>query len=500
MLRIPSHSCAHGLKALKGRKQAFCLSEKRILHKLPGHFYFATHTFSQPIHPLEILSKASSPSSIMSPINSNTPENLTEDGLLTKLVTMDGQGDFPKQGDEVEAHYTGSLVADGSEFDSSRKRGRPFKFTLGEGQVIRGWDIGFSKMRKGEKAILEMDSSYGYGDAGSPPNIPAKARLRFDVELLSFGPKTKEIWELSTDEKMAESESRKAKGNEAFKAGDFKGAMAMYEDALKYTERTADYEKDEGKKNKILELERSLWLNTAQSALNVHDYHTALVMTANVLKKDPKNIKALLRRCSAYVGSGMLPEAKKDIILASQLDPKNPAVIKEYKHINQLLQDAREQEKAKFGGIFSSNTVSLYDDKKMPTRPLAHDKHDAKVCPRVFMDISIGDEDAGRIEFELYADTVPKTVENFRALCTGEKSTAEKPLAYKGCTFHRIIKNFMCQGGDFTKHNGMGGISIYGEKFADENFSGKHDVPFLLSMANAGPNTNGVRFFLLFFN
>ena len=339
--------------------------------------------------------------------------------------------------------------------------------------------------------LFYLSPEYAYGSQKVSDLIPENSTLTFEIELLKVVVPKKEVSDMTYEEKLEEGKKLKAEGVEKFKAGEIDKARDLFTRATAYLD-TMD-------KTKEAEAEGvNLYVTTLSNLCNCcnkqKEYHAVVNFATKGLK-----IKELPKlyyfRSIANANNDEFDSAKKDLeSLKNLLSEKDRDTDEGVKFVKNLI-ERREKEinskRRKFGrGLFSQN---LYEDKTLPVNPIAPPKEPNKENPVVFLDIKIGDKEAKRVEIELFKDKVPKTAENFRCLCTGEEG---EKLHYKGSIFHRVIKNFMIQGGDFENANGTGGSSIYGKKFEDENFFYAHTREGLLSMANSGKDTNGSQFFI----
>lgn len=283
---------------------------------------------------------------------------LTDDKGVVKEITheVDDKNPKPENGFEVDVHYTGTLE-DGTEFDSSRKRSSPFKFILGAGQVIRGWDIGVASMRRGERADFTLLPDYGYGPHGQGP-IPPNATLKFDVELLDFRPAKKETSQMSTEERAEAALSGKQKGNEAFKANDFNEAAELYEEALERLTEMEEWATDLQEKTRPVAL--SLHLNLANCYLKLGEPVKASNSASEALGFDPKNSKALYRRGLANLDLENYDDARTDLLAAARAEPTNKEIRLALQKWSEANAAANAKEKATYGGMF--NKCKLYKD------------------------------------------------------------------------------------------------------------------------------------------
>lgn len=419
---------------------------------------------------------------------------MAKNGEVTKRILKQGSGGpFPEEGDLVQVRYV-VRVGEKVVVDC---RARGVEFVLGDGSVVKGMDEGVASMTKGELAEIVVGPTLAFGDKGLPPLVPPQTTFVMEIELVDVR-SVEEESSMSWSQRAAFVSEWKHKGNVLFRNGEFDEASKAYERALSVgtwdipdcvSEDASDQSKEE-----LNSLLCSVRLNAAQSYLNIRDYSKAIALTTMVLKSDSNNNKALFRRGTAYSAYGLIQEAKMDLTKCRELpNIDKHAVNKQVKILHDRAQQSSLRDRS-YTSLHLSNRAPTYDERKAPEDG-AH--HDDKNSAFAFFEVTIDDAPQGRIEFELFQDALPKTVANFLALCTGEKATTERSLHYKGSKFHRVIKGFMCQGGDVdAPHEGSGGISIYGSRFEDESVGRRHDAPFLLCMANSGPNSNGSQFFV----
>ena len=258
---------------------------------------------------------------------------ITEDHLVYKIIKTEGKGEQPKKGQTVRVHYVGTLESNGEEFDSSRKRGTPFEFTIGEG-VIEGWSLGVATMKVGERSEFHIAAKYGYGDAGNA-NIPGGATLVFDIELLSIP-----VVYNTNEEALAAANGFCTKGGELFKEGKFEEAITEYKNALDAVSKK--YGDD------IRQMKVRANRNISISYSRISNWKESLNYADQVLNTEENDLKALLRKLEALINLGNSEEARK-VLEKGLVASKNDAV---FRKMTPRIEALEKQERARENELF----------------------------------------------------------------------------------------------------------------------------------------------------
>ena len=433
-------------------------------------------------------------------INTNTnesqPENIfvdiTEDGGIKKKIIEVGHGEPPSEGKTVFIYFK-SKYQD-KIFDQS-KEDEPFSFTLGENKVIKGWEIALKSMKIGEKAEFIMNPEYTYGDKQVFEWIPANSILNYEIKLIGVHNDNTEncLDNLTYEEKLQWGKLLKKEGVDKFKANDIMGAKECFIKALSFLKKM-DPEKEEEKEG--VELYLTLLSNICNCYNKEKEYNSVIDIASIGLKIKPLP-KLLSFRAIAYAYTEEFDDAKADIenlenILKGSNEAEYNDIAGAIEYVNSIIEERKKiyiEKNNKYSrAIFRQY---LYYNKQLKNRPLIPPIEPNPKNPIVFFDIKIGENEAKKIEIELFKDIVPITAENFLALCLG----THEGMTYKGTSLNKVIKSFVIGGGEFENYTGKEKC-VYGQYFDDENYIYGHCRRGLLTMDNDGKNTNNSKFLI----
>ena len=418
--------------------------------------------------------------------------NLTEDGGIKKKILNDGQGTNPKEGDEVIINYIGKY--DNDIFDHSNEI-EPFSFIIGETKVMKGLEIAVKTMKLGEKSEFMMTTEYLDDPSKINENIPQNSSVTYEIELKSIHYKNieKSLENLTYKEKLQWGKLLKQNGVEKFKENDISEAKKFFLKALSFL-KTLNPEKEEEKEG--LDLFLTILANICNCYNKEKDYDSILkfAFIGINIKATPK---LLYFRTVAFANLEEFENAENDLkdlitLFTSNGEENNQEVNETINYLKELIDSKRkifEEKNKKFSRAIYRQV--FYNNKTMKEKILVPSINPNPNNPIVFFEIQIENDNIGRIEFELFKDVVPLTVENFRKLCIG----TEDGLTFQYSCLNKVIKDFVI-GGGILENNDKENKCIYGQYFDDENYIYCHCRRGLLTMDNDGKNKNNSKFLI----